>query len=711
MSHQHYSPNPYLEERFCIAWSQLTAKAVVPDIRLALEQAQQTVDGIANLPAESLNFKTTLLALDETLDRLNRAWTKVGHLDSVRNEADLRKAYNTVLPEVSGFFTRIHLNPGLWQVIKQFAESDQAQALEGVEQRLLEETLADFRENGAELPADQRTQLEKINAGLAQATQRYSENVLDATNAWEYVIDDESRLAGLPESAIEAARQSAREKGYGDDRPAWRFTLHAPSMMPVMQYAEDDALRKMIWEASCAVGHQEPHDNTGLIKTILTLRRDKARLLGKPHFADHVLQRRMAGRGQHALSFVETLHAKVKSAFDREVEDLRDYKAKKTGQPPESLQPWETAFWAEKQRREYFDLDEEALRPYFPVDQVMGGLFSLAETLFGITIKEKPVVYIDRKTGVETRHPPASAQAGDAVEVWHPAVRYYEVHRADGTHSGSFYTDWHPRPEKRGGAWMNYLVTGGPQPDGGFSPHLGLICGNLTPPVGNKPALLTHDEVQTVFHEFGHLLHHLLGTVAVKSLNGVNVAWDFVELPSQIMENWCWHPDGLRLFARHYDTGEPLPDVLLDRMLAARNHLSASAMMRQLSLGKMDLELHLHSDPETLEDLDSWIRERLKGYLAELKTPTPPIVRRFTHLFSSPTAYAAGYYSYKWAEVLDADAFSRFEQEGLLNPETGVAFRDTILSQGNSRPPAELFLAFMGRDPDPDALLRRSGLL
>ena len=413
--------------------------------------------------------------------------------------------------------------------------------------------------------------------------------------------------------------------------------------------------------------------------------------MGKKLFPDWVLARRMAKSGAKALAFIEDLQEKTKPAFDREVEELQAYKASVTGEDVGPLNQWEVGYWSEKLRKDRFDFDEEILRPYFPMESVMSGMFNLVEQIFGITVKEAT----DPKP-----------------DVWHPEVKLFAIHdSADGRHLGSFYTDWFPRETKRSGAWMSYMITGQPKDDGRLSPHLGQIAGNLTPPVGDKPALLNHSDVETIFHEFGHLLHHLLSEVKISSLAGVNVAWDFVELPSQIMENWCWERESLDLFARHYETGERIPEDLFQKMKRSRNFGSARMQMRQLSLGKMDLSLHLDFDPSDNGDLDAFIKDALKGYQAPVNVELPTSIRSFGHLFSDATGYAAGYYSYKWAEVLDADAFTRFVEEGILNPETGMAFRKAVLAMGNAKDPAILFRDFMGRDPDPDALLRRLDLL
>jgi len=679
----------FLSRAKLVDWSALKPEFIEAEISEALGAAKKDIEAICAISPEAATFENTFLALENAGEDLHLSWGRVGHLTSVQDSKELRDVYNEMLPKVTEFNSSIPLNSKLWKALKGFAGKAESGGLEGAYKRLFEETVKDFVNAGADLPDEKKNRLEEINKELAGKTQKYSENVLDATNAYELLIEDDSRLAGLPESAIAAARQSAESKGLGsDEKPAWRFTLHIPSLLPVLKYADDRSLREEIWLASSSVGKKEPFDNTALIRDILKLRHEKAGLLGKESFPDHVLQRRMAGSGASALGFVEDMFGKVKDAFDREISELEHFVAERESDSKDGLEPWDVGYWSEKLRREQYDFDEEELRPYFPIDKAIAGMFRIAEGLFGIRIQERD----------------------DDTPVWHQEVKVYDLFDRSGALLGNFYADWHPREEKRGGAWMNYLDTGDRSEGAQGDPHIGLICGNLTAPVGDKPALVTHDEVQTIFHEFGHLLHHMLGNVKVKSLNGVNVAWDFVELPSQIMENWCWNKESLDVFARHYETDATIPDELFEKMLAARNFMSGSGTMRQLSFAKMDLELHLNPEKYYEGDLIAAIRETLSGYLMRTKTPAGVIVHRFGHLFSSSVGYAAGYYSYKWAEVLDADAFTRFEQEGIFNSDTGREFREAVLSKGNSEEPMSLFQAFMGREPDPDALLKRSGL-
>jgi oligopeptidase A len=481
---------------------------------------------------------------------------------------------------------------------------------------------------------------------------------------------------------LAAARASAQQKALD----GWRFTLQAPSYTPVMTYLDDAAMRQKLYRAYAVRASQGQYDNRQLLGRILELRRAKAELLGFRNFADFVLHDRMAHTGERAENFLKDLKQKTEAQFARENRDLLAFRRKLEGAGAPELQPWDVGYYAEKQRAALYDFDEEELRPYFMIERVVEGLFEIVRRLYGIRVVEE-----------------------QGVPVWDPQVRYYGVYDRDDSFIGGFYADWYPRENKRGGAWMDALITGYPR-TGGFRPHLGLICGNLTPPLPDRPALLTHQEVSTIFHEFGHLLHHLLSRVEIRSLAGTSVAWDFVELPSQIMENWTWEREPLDLFARHYQTGETIPEDLFDKLVRARNFRSANFQMRQLGFGFVDLALHIDYDPARDGDVIEFTRGILQQYSPARLPSDHAMIAGFTHLFSSPVGYGAGYYSYKWAEVLDADAFTRFRTHGIFSPEVGAAFRETILSRGDSDDPAELYRKFMGRDPDPNALLQRSGL-
>jgi oligopeptidase A len=689
--------HPFLSPDFHIRWSALTPETIEPSIKQALAEANEAIAKICSQPPAEATYESSFVALENATESLSHGWGRLNHLDSVSDNPAQREGLNRMLPEVTDFYSSLSLNPQLFNVLNTVAVSEAAKELPPIHRRHIEETIEDFKNSGAALPDDMKERIAAIDAELSKLTKKYSEHVLDSTNAWELVIDERTKLAGLPASAIAGAAANAKSKGHPEG--SFRFTLQFPSMYPIMQHAEDEQLRKTVWQASANVAAHKPYDNSDLVWDILKLRQEKAEILGHADFASLTLQRRMARNGETALAFVEQIHDRIAAKFQEETEQLAAFKAANTGTPLKPLDPWEMAYYAELQRKENYDIDDEALRPYFPVKGVMDGMFRIASRIFGITIEQQETAY----------HEPGSSPDStkdSAVETWHPEVTFYEIRDTEsGKHLGSFYADWHPRETKRGGAWMNSLVTGliG-------EPHLGLIIGNMSPPVGDNDALLTHREVETIFHEFGHLLHGLLSEVPVKSLAGTNVPWDFVELPSQIMENFCWERETLDLFARHFETDEPIPEDLFRKMVAAKNYMSATTFMRQLALGKLDLELHIHLAKYLGRNLDEVDREILADYRPPVTAQSPSMAHRFNHLFSSPTGYAAGYYSYKWAEVLDADAFTRFQKEGILNPETGMSFRREILSKGNSAPPDVLFENFMSRPADPMPLLARAGL-
>jgi oligopeptidase A len=666
--------NPLLEVKFQIPFHEISADDVEPAFAELLRDARENLEAIA-ADQGARTYESTMLAMESMTERLDYAMVVVRHLTGVRTTPELRAAFNAVEAAVSEFYSSIPLHTGLWNQVKAFSMTEEGMNLVGARKRFLAKTLESFRRHGADLGSDDKARLGALDVELAKVTTKFGDNVLDSTNEFEVVITDEVGLAGLPEAAIAAARQSAAGKGLD----GWRFTLQGPSYVALMTYLDDAAVREKVFLAYASRAAKDPFDNRELLARILELRREKAALLGFPNFADFVLDDRMARRGSKALEFLRDLKDKVSGYFERENADLREFAGR-------NLEPWDVAYFAEKERQALYDFDEEELRPYFPAERVVSGMFEIVRLLFGISLNEK-----------------------EGVPVWHPDVKFYEIRDESGVLVGAFYADWFPREDKRGGAWMDGLLTGKRGP-GVCEPHLGVMCGSLSEPVGGRPALLTHREVETIFHEFGHLLHHCLSRVEVKSLSGTNVAWDFVELPSQIMENWCWEREALDVFARHFETGAAIPQELFDKMIRARNFRSANVQMRQLGFGILDLSLHTEYSPLRDGDVISYSRSILQEFsVAELPSDYA-MVASFTHLFAHPVGYGAGYYSYKWAEVLDADAFTRFKREGIFSRIVGQSYVDHILGMGNSEDPAELYRRFMGRDPDPEALLRRSGL-
>jgi oligopeptidase A len=669
--------NPLLIEQFPVDFAAIKAEHVEPGIELLLKQMRERLQDLGS-PSVPRTYEDVLLSLDQMTGPLDYAMAVVHHLESVATTPELRAAYNAVQAPVSAFYTSIPLDANLWTAVKAVSEGGEAARLAPVHRRFLTKTVASFRRAGADLDAGGKKKLEELNVALAKATTKFSENVLDATNAFELVITEEAKLAGLPETARRVACESAKAKG----REGWRFTLQAPSYTAVMTYLDERGIRRDMWQAHNTRATAGEYDNRELITEILRLRREKAELLGYSDFADLVLEDRMAHLGERAQAFIDDLRAKTDPFFAKENQSLADM-ASTLGY--KSIEPWDTSYLAEKQRKALYDFDEEELRPYFELNRVVAGMFDIFSRLLSLRVIEEP-----------------------GVPAWDTAVKYYRVEDANsGKLLGGFYSDWFPRENKRGGAWMDSLITGDPEKE---RPHLGLICGNLTPPVSETPSLLTHYEVETIFHEFGHLLHHILSRVPVRTLAGTNVPWDFVELPSQIMENWCMEREALDVFARHYKTGERIPQQLFEKMKRARTFRAASGQMRQLGLALTDLKLHRSYDPARDGSVMEYAREIIAQFAP---TPLPAdygMIASFTHLFSSPVGYGAGYYSYKWAEVLDADAFTRFRREGIFNAETGRDYRLTILERGDSEDPAQLYREFMGRDPDADALLERLGL-
>lgn len=674
--------NPLIHRASHIRFDQFDPTQIVPTIDSLLREATDELEKIKAVSG-TRTFDNTLRALDDLGLNLDFAMGVVSHLESVATTPELRAAYNDVLPKVSDFRSRLTLDPGLWNALTAFAETPEAKNLSGHRLRFLQTTLDSFRRSGAELTPEKKQILAEINTELAMVTNSFSQNTLDATNAFEYVTASRDELRGLPESALQMGRASAASK----TMDGWRFTLQAPSYIAIMTYADDPALREKFYRAynsRCAAGQ---FDNVSNLHRILELRQRKASLLGFHDYADLILADRMAKTGATAVDFVRNLQKRISDFFHADTRELESFFSNFTSRPTSELRPWDLAYYAEKMRQAHYDFDEEALRPYFPLPHVMQGLFTLVERVFGVVTRRN-----------------------EDLPTWDPLVTAYSTYDADsGKLLGHFYADLFPRENKRGGAWMNSLYTHVPS-DGPEFTHVGLIAGNFTPPNEAGISLLTHDEVTTLFHEFGHLMHQLCNTTELRSQSMSGVAWDFIELPSQIFENWCWDRESLAMLARHYESGVEIPEELFQKMIKARNFRSASHMMRQLGFSCVDFALHRDYQRERDGDILEYCRGILNQFSA-LPLPTDSaMIVTFTHLFSSPVGYAAGYYSYQWAEVLDADAFSRFEAEGLLNRTTGLDFRDKILSRGDSLDPGDLFESFLGRGPDVTALLKRAGL-
>jgi oligopeptidase A len=667
--------NPLLSPGRPLPFAEIREAHVVPALRALIADADQQ---LAKVDPSRPTYQATLAVLDAATEKLELAMGIVEHLEGVATTDGLREAHNAIVPEVSAFWSSIPLRQNVWQGLVAFSNTEEARTLPPAERRLLDKTLADFRRQGATLDPQGKERLAAIDRELALTTTKFSQNVLDATNAFELLLTDESRLGGLPESAIEAARANARAKG----KDGFRLTLQAPSLIAVLTYADDRALREQLWLASNSRALGGEHDNRPLIADILRLRKEKAQLLGFEDFADLVTEDRMAKSGAEARRFVDELTKKTESAFARENQELYAFRQKLEGPDAPPLRPWDLGYFSEKLRRERFALDEEELRQYFPADRVLAGAFEVAERLFGVRVEQV--------SGLPT---------------WDAEVTAYSISDAAGEKLGTFYVDLYPRENKRPGAWMHGLWAGTPA-----DPHVAVFCANVSPPLGDKPSLLTHRDVETLFHEFGHLLHHCLSRVSIRSLACTRVAQDFVELPSQIMENWCSEREALNLFARHYATAAPIPEHLLEQLKAARTFRAANAQMRQLGFAAVDLALHIDYQPARDGDVMAYAREVSSRYSSAALPPQYGMLASFSHLFASPVGYAAGYYSYKWAEVLDADAFSRFRNEGVLSARVGAEFRDRILALGDSRDPMDLFRSFMGREPRPEALLERQGL-
>ena len=661
-------------------FSKVEPKNIVADLEALLEKNRNDIAAVVEKNAQP-TWASLVTPLDEIHDRLSQFWSPISHLNSVQNTPEIREAYNASLPKLSDYYTELGQNKALYEAYKALAESDEAKSLTPAQAEALTQTIRDFELSGVGLEGEPKKRYGEISARLSELGSQFGENVLDSTRAWSKLITDEAELAGLPESALAQAKQMAQAK----EQEGWLFTLDIPSYLPVMSYADSQELRKEMYTAyatrASELSSEGKFDNAPLIDEILALRYEMAQILGFDNYAELSVATKMAESGQQVVDFLSDLAVKSKPSAESDLADLKAFAKAEYG--VEELNSWDVGYYAEKLREKKYSISQEVLRPYFPINKVLSGLFHTAQTLFGVDIREE-----------------------SDFDTYHKDVQLFTISK-NGEDIARFFLDPYAREGKRGGAWMDECRVRRRLDDGRLQlPVAYLVC-NFTQPIGDKPALLTHDEVTTLFHEFGHGLHHMLTQVEVSSVSGINgVAWDAVELPSQFMENWCWEPEALAHIAGHFETNEPLPQDLLDKMLAAKNFQSGMQMVRQLEFSLFDFRLHReYQDGIKAQDVLDEVR-------SQVAVTVPPAFNRFQNSFSHIFAggYAAGYYSYKWAEVLSADAFSKFEEDGIFNTETGAHFRDTILANGGSRPAAELFEAFRGREPSVDALLRHSGI-
>jgi oligopeptidase A len=672
--------NPLLQDFDLPPYSLIKPEHVEPAISQILDDSRAAVAALLAQPGKP-NWNGLVLALDELGARLGQAWSPVSHLNAVCNNPELRSAYEACLPKLSEYWTEMGQNKPLFEAYEALANSPEAAGFDVAQKTILEHALRDFRLSGIDLPEAQQKRYGEIQMKLSELTSTFSNQLLDATQAWTKHVTDEAALDGLTDSAKAQMQQAAQAKGLD----GWLISLEFPSYFAVMTYANDRALREELYAAYCTrASDQGPnagqHDNGPVMNEILDLRKELAGLLGFSSYSELSLASKMAESTEQVLNFLRDLAVRSKPFAAQDLSELQAFAAE---QGCTDLQSWDVGYYSEKLREQRYSISQEILRAYFPIDTVLNGLFAIVEKLYGIQIEEL-----------------------SGFDAWHPDVRLFEI-KENGQHVGRFFFDLYARANKRGGAWMDGARDKRRTAQGELiSPVANLVC-NFTPAVGGKPALLTHDEVTTLFHEFGHGLHHLLTRVEHAGASGINgVAWDAVELPSQFMENWCWEPEGLALISAHYETGEALPQDLLDKMLAAKNFQSGLMMARQIEFSLFDFELHAtHGDGRSVLDV-------LEGIRAEVSVMRPPAYNRFPNSFAHIFAggYAAGYYSYKWAEVLSADAFSKFEEDGVFNADTGRAFREAILARGGSQAPMVLFVDFRGREPSIDALLRHLGL-
>ncbi|MFA0162194.1 oligopeptidase A [Vibrio splendidus] len=665
-------------------FSQIKPEHVKPAVEQVIEECRNKIEQVLE-GNTSPSWDNLVAPIDEVDDRLGRIWSPVSHMNSVMNSDELRDAYESCLPVLSEYGTWVGQHKGLFEAYKAVKASEAFSALNQAQQKTITDALRDFELSGIGLPADEQHRYGEISKRQSELGSQFSNNVLDATMGWSKQITDVAELAGMPESALAAAQAAAEAK----EQEGYLLTLDIPSYLPVMTYCDNQDLRKELYEAYVTrASDRGPNagkwDNTEIITEQLKLRHEIARMLGFSTYSEKSLSTKMAETPDQVLGFLNDLAVKAKPQGEREVEELRQFAEKEFG--VSELNLWDIAYYSEKQKQNLFEISDEELRPYFPESNAVSGLFEVLNRVFGMSVTER-----------------------EGVDTWHDSVRFFDIFDATGTLRGSFYLDLYAREHKRGGAWMDDCRGRRITQSGDLQTPVAYLTCNFNKPVGDKPALFTHDEVVTLFHEFGHGIHHMLTQVDAGAVSGINgVPWDAVELPSQFLENWCWEEEALSFISGHFETGEALPKEMLEKMLAAKNFQSAMFILRQLELGLFDFTLHTEYDPE--------VGARVLETLADVKSKVSVLPsldwNRFSHSFGHIFAggYSAGYYSYLWAEVLSADAFSAFEEEGIFNTETGNRFLNNILEMGGSEEPMELFKRFRGREPQIDAMLRHAGI-
>lgn len=676
--------NPLLTFTDLPPFSQIKPEHIKPAVEQVIQECREKIDQLL-AGNTTPTWENVIAPIEEADDRLGRVWSPVSHMNSVMNSEALREAYESCLPILSEYGTWVGQHKGLFDAYKAIKASSSFGALSQAQQKTITDALRDFELSGIGLPVEDQRRYGEISKRMSELGSQFSNNVLDATMGWTKHITDEKELAGMPESALAAAQASAQAK----ELDGYLLTLDIPSYLPVMTYCDNQALRQELYEAYVTrASDRGPNagkwDNSEIIAEKLKLRNEIARMLGFSTYSEKSLATKMAENPGQVLGFLNDLATKAKPQGEREVEELRQFASSEFG--VETLNLWDIAYYSEKQKQHLFQISDEDLRPYFPEQKAIGGLFEVLKRVFGMDVQER-----------------------QGVDTWHESVRFFDIFDSEGTLRGSFYLDLFAREHKRGGAWMDDCRGRRLTQTGELQTPVAYLTCNFNRPIGDKPALFTHDEVVTLFHEFGHGIHHMLTQVDTGSVSGINgVPWDAVELPSQFLENWCWEEDALAFISGHYQTGEALPKEMLDKMLAAKNFQSAMFILRQLELGLFDFTLHTEYDPE----LGPRVLETLAAVKAKVAVLPGLEWNRFSHSFSHIFAggYSAGYYSYLWAEVLSADAFSRFEEEGIFNAETGKSFLNHILEMGGSEEPMELFKRFRGREPQIDALLRHAGI-